>query len=214
MLRYFIKLKCRLMPYLYRQAVMSHETGIPMMRPMVLEFPGELGVKDLDMQYMLGDSLLVAPIFREDGVGEFYLPEGRWTHLLSGEEREGGCWYRETYDYFSLPVFVRENTLLAMGGNEKLPDYDYTEGLELHLYCLADGAEAACEITDLSGQIVMKAKTVRQGDTVSFETDSPEKEPTLVIHGMEEVSKVEGGVKVVRKLRRERMTGEKSYVNK
>lgn len=144
------------------------------------------------MQYMLGDSLLVAPIFQENGVGEYYLPEGRWTHLLSGEEREGGRWYREIYDYFSLPVFVRENTLLPMGGNDKLPDYDYTEGLELHLYAPADGAEAVCEITDLSGQIVMRAKAARQSDTVSFETDHPEKKPTLVMHGMEEVSRVEG----------------------
>ena len=213
MLRYFTNLKCRLMPYLYRQAAISHETGIPMMRPMVLEFSKESGVKDLDMQYMLGDSLLVAPIFREDGEVEYYLPEGKWTHLISGEEREGGRWYRETYDYFSLPLFVRENTLLAVGNNGKLPDYDYTEGLELHLYALADGAEAGCEITDLSGQIVMKAKAARQGEKIFFETDCPEKEPKLVVHGMEEVSAVEGGVKVVRKLRGERMMGEKSYVN-
>ena len=132
-------------------------------------------------------------------MGEYYLPEGKWTHLLSGEEREGGRWYRETYDYFSLPVFVRENTLLAKGGNETLPDYDYTEGLELHLYALSDGAEAVCEITDLTGQIVMRAKASRRGNTVTFETDQPEKKPTLVVHGMEEVSQVEGGVKVVRR---------------
>lgn len=87
------------MPYLYRMAVYSHETGIPMMRPMILEFPQEMGVKDLDMQYMLGDSILVAPIFREDSVGEFYLPEGTWTHLLSGERREGERWYTQTYDH-------------------------------------------------------------------------------------------------------------------
>ena len=143
-----------------------------MMRPMILEFPKESGMKDLDMQYMMGDSLLVAPIFREDGKAEYYLPEGKWTHLLDGSEREGGRWYRETYDYFSLPVFVRENTLLAWGGNEELPDYDYTEGLELHLYALADGEEAVCEITDLTGQIVMKAKAARRGDTVSLDRKS------------------------------------------
>ena len=212
-LRYFTNLKCRLMPYLYRQAAISHGTGVPMMRPMVLEFFDEPGVKDLDMQYMFGDSLLVAPIFREDGMGEYYLPEGKWTHLLCGAEREGGRWYRETYDYFSLPVFVRENTLLAMGGYGKMPDYDYTQGLELHLYALADGGEAACEITDLNGQVVMKAKATRQGSRISFVTDCPEKEPTLVIHGMEEISLVDSDVKVVRELRGERMTGEKSYVN-
>lgn len=196
--RYFVHVKCRLMPYLYRQAVLSHETGIPMMRPMILEFPEEPGMKDLDMQYMLGDSLFVAPIFREDGVGEYYLPDGTWTHLLSGEEREGGRWYRETYDYFSLPVFVRDNTLLAWGGNETLPDYDYTEGLELHLYALSDGREAVCEIPDLDGKIVMRAKVSRKGDTVSFETDHPEKKPVLVVHGMTELTKIVSEVEVKR----------------
>lgn len=197
--KYFVNLKCRLMPYLYGQATYSHKTGIPMMRPMVLEFPEEPGMKDLDMQYMLGDSILAAPIFREDGVGEYYLPEGQWTHLISGEAREGGRWYRESYDYFSLPVFVRNNTLLAMGSNDQLPDYDYTEGLELHLYALEDGAEAVCQIPDLTGKTVMTAKAVRKGDTLTFETDHPEKKPVLVIHAMEEVAKVEGDVQVERK---------------
>ena len=197
--KYFVNLKCRLMPYLYGQAAYSHETGIPMMRPMVLEFPEEPGMKDLDMQYMLGDSILAAPIFREDGVGEYYLPEGQWTHLISGEAREGGRWYRESYDYFSLPVFVRNNTLLAMGSNDQLPDYDYTEGLELHLYALEDGAEAVCQIPDLTGKTVMTAKAVRKGDTLTFETDHPEKKPVLVVHAMEEVTKVEGDVQVERK---------------
>ena len=105
--------------------------------------------------------------------------------------REGGRWYRESYDYFSLPVFVRENTLLAMGSNEKLPDYDYTQGLELHLYALADGAEAVCKIPDLSGQIMMRARAVRQGSTISFETDRPEKKPVLVVHGMADVVNIE-----------------------
>ena len=45
----------------------------------------------------------------------------------------------------------------------------------------------------------MRAKAIRRGDKVSFETDSPEKEPVLVMHGMEEVSEVEGSVKIVRK---------------
>lgn len=90
--RFFVNLKCRMMPYLYRMAVYSHETGIPMMRPMILEFPQEMGVKDLDMQYMLGDSILVAPIFREDSVGEFYLPEGTWATCFpesAGKEEDG-----------------------------------------------------------------------------------------------------------------------------
>ena len=66
-LRKFVKLKCRLMPYLYQQAVVTHEKGIPMMRPMFVEFPEDRTCETLDKQYMLGDALLVAPIFKESG---------------------------------------------------------------------------------------------------------------------------------------------------
>ena len=191
-LRYFVNLKCRLMPYLYRQAVISHETGIPMMRPMVLEFANEPGMKDLDMQYMLGDSLLVAPVFREDGKAEYYLPEGIWTHLLSGQGREGGCWCEDTYDYFSLPLYVRENTLLAIGNNEKLPDYDYAEGVNLCLYMLHDGGRAECLVPDLEGNTVLTASAEREGNRITLRVDALEKHPVFVLMGIRRTGNITG----------------------
>src|SRR5690606_30447311 len=83
-LRLFTKLKCRLMPYLYTTASEAASKGIPMMRAMLLEFPDDPACEYLDRQYMLGESLLVAPVFREDGQVSFYLPAGTWTHLLTG----------------------------------------------------------------------------------------------------------------------------------
>lgn len=201
-LRYFVNLKCRLMPYLYGQAVLAHNTGIPMMRPMVLEFPGEMGVKDLDMEYMLGDSLFVAPVFSDDSTVEYYLPEGIWTHLLDGSIREGGRWYRESYDYFSLPVYVRENTILAIGNNDQRPDYEYQEGVKLHLFALKEGVEAACEVPDQKGNTAFRAHAVRQGQTLTLRTEivgnAPETAPVFVIHGMTDISEVNSDVQVVR----------------
>lgn len=80
---------------------------------------------------MLGEALLVAPVLREDHIAQYYLPAGTWTHLLSGDVRWGGCWYTDEYDYFSLPLYVKENTLLAIGGREDRPDYDYAENVQL-----------------------------------------------------------------------------------
>ena len=82
--RKFTKLKLRLLPYLYSMAVKSHKTGIPSMRAMIMEFNDDPATKYLDMQYMLGESILVAPIFNKEGHAEYYLPAGKWTHLLSG----------------------------------------------------------------------------------------------------------------------------------
>ncbi|MDQ2693428.1 MAG: alpha-xylosidase, partial [Chloroflexota bacterium] len=68
----FTKLKCSLMPYLFRAAIQSHEQGTPMLRAMMLEFPNDPACEYLDRQYMLGDSLLVAPVFNEDGSVSYY----------------------------------------------------------------------------------------------------------------------------------------------
>ncbi len=165
---FFSKLKCRLMPYIYAKSIEAHREGTPVMRPMIFEFGQEPGISYLDTQYMLGDALLAAPILREDSLAEYYLPEGCWTHLLSGEVKEGGRWYRDTYDYFSLPLFVRENTLLALGANDHRPDYDYTKDLTLRLYQPGSGKTAVCEIPDTDGNIVNTIIAKCTGNEISF----------------------------------------------
>ena len=88
--RTFTNLKCSLMPYLYSAACVTAQIGVPSMRAMVLEFPDDPTCDSLDRQYMLGDSLLVAPVFHEDGTVEYYLPKGKWTHFLSNKVVDGG----------------------------------------------------------------------------------------------------------------------------
>jgi alpha-D-xyloside xylohydrolase len=127
-LRLFTKLKCRLMPYLFSKAVEAHEQGVPVMRSMIVEFPADPASATLERQYMLGDSLLVAPVFSEDGVVDFYLPEGQWTHILTGEVRHGGRWHRGTYGFLEMPIFAREARILALGSVDDHPDYPYAEG--------------------------------------------------------------------------------------
>jgi len=105
-LRFFTHLKHQLMPYLLDVAQEAHTHGYPMMRAMVLEFPDDPTCRFLDMQYMLGDSLLVAPIFNERGTVQYYIPPGNWRNLLSNETIAGGIWRTETHDYFSLPLWV------------------------------------------------------------------------------------------------------------
>lgn len=162
----FIKLKCRLMPYLYRQAAISHEKGIPVMRPMFVEFPGDRACETLDKQYMLGDLLLVAPIFKESGEVEYYVPEGKWYNILTDKTVEGGEWKKETYDYFHMPLLVRQNSILAMGNNHRRPDYEYVEGVTLYLILMEDGKMAYTEIPDLQGNSVMKVAARRDGNKI------------------------------------------------
>src|SRR5690606_36357963 len=103
---FFNQLKRHLMPCLLDMSQQAHEHGWPMLRPMVLEFPEDRTCRYLDMQYMLGEALLVAPVFHPQGEVSYYLPEGEWRHLLTGETVRGGGWRTEKHDYFSLPVWV------------------------------------------------------------------------------------------------------------
>ncbi|GAA3652663.1 alpha-xylosidase [Microbacterium marinilacus] len=106
-LRRFTTLKRRLRPYLVAAGDEAAATGVPVMRPMALAFPDDPGAAHLDRQYLLGPDLLVAPVFTAEGDVELYLPEGRWTSLLTGETVEGGGWRRERHGFDSLPLYAR-----------------------------------------------------------------------------------------------------------
>ena len=179
--RKFTRLKCRLMPYLYGAAVEAHEHGTPMMRPMMLEFPNDPACDTLDRQYMMGESLLVAPVFHADSHVDYYLPDGLWTSLLDGRKVQGGHWQRETHDFLSLPLMVRPGTVLPMGKQDDRPDYDYTDGLELHVYQLAEGQTVTVKIPDLKGQLAATYTVTMKDGKAEGVTDS-KKPYTVVVH--------------------------------
>ena len=170
-LRKFVKLKCALMPYLYRQAVKAHEEGIPMMRPMFVEFPEDRACEPLDKQYMLGDSLLVAPVFKESGEVEYYLPEGVWVNLLTGTTVKGGRWQKETHDYFSLPLMVRPGSIVAVGQESSRPDYDFADEVRFLLWLPEDGMTAETGVTDLNGNVVMTVSAGRADGKITLRAE-------------------------------------------
>ncbi|WP_077612197.1 alpha-xylosidase [Clostridium sp. Marseille-P2415] len=186
-LRKFVKLKCGLMPYLYRQAVLSHEEGIPMMRPMFVEFPEDRACEPLDKQYMMGDSLLVAPVFKESGEVEYYLPEGKWYNILTSRVIEGGRWQKEHHDYFTMPLLVRPNSILAVGNCDTRPDYDYSDGVTLYLSVFEDGAAGETAVTDLNGTVVMTAEARRDGGTIVLHVEGKNGNWAYQVLGNEEV---------------------------
>ena len=166
--RFFTKLKLSLTPYLYSSAVRTSRTGVPMMRSMVLEFENDPVCQYLDRQYMLGDSLLVAPIFNDRGEAYYYLPQGTWTNYLTGETVEGGVWRKEHHDYMSIPLWTRENTILPVNNGLKHAADSFEEGLELKVIGLKDHAETTvyedqkeilkASVTKNDGKISVKAE--------------------------------------------------------
>lgn len=188
--RFFSKLKCRLMPYLYEVAAQAHEQGLPSMRAMLLEFPEEPTCDFLDRQYMLGETLLVAPVFDEAGAVSYYLPQGRWTHLLTGEPVQGGAWFKENHGFLSLPLFVRPNSFLALGASDSVPDYDYADGVELRLYELEDGRSASVTVRDIHGMKQLTVSVERAGQTLHVAFEGAGKSFVIALHGMGGIASV------------------------
>ena len=81
--------------------------GLPMMRPMLLEFPEDPTAWFLDQQYMLGPDLLVAPVLSASGEVIFYLPDGKWRNYFTDEIVQGGRWFTEKHGFTTLPLYAR-----------------------------------------------------------------------------------------------------------
>ena len=188
--RYFTEVKAKLMPYLYRNSIETAATGVPMMRSMVMEFTQDRNCAYLDKQYMLGDSLLVAPIFNDESKAIYYLPEGTWTHYLTGEVKEGGKWYEEHCGYLSIPVFARENSLIAVGQEKMKPDYDYAENVEIRAYSLTDGGKAATFVCGMDKQVETTVLAERSGDKVEIQVQA--KKPCSIVLVNETAKNVQG----------------------
>ena len=103
-----IELRYWLLPHVYNEMRQASETGIPALRPLLLEYPEDPDVADLDQQFLFGRDLLVAPVL-EEGAAErwLYLPAGEWYDFETGERLAGGDWIRREVTLESLPIFVR-----------------------------------------------------------------------------------------------------------
>ncbi len=196
-LRFFTKLKCSLMPYLFATACEASQRGIPVMRPMFLEFPDDPACDYLDRQYMLGEALLVAPIFSDDGFVSYYLPEGNWTNFFTGEQLKGGCWRKERYDYFSLPLMARANTVIPVGKVDYRPDYDYIDDVTLQVFVLEERILKSTIVYNMDGTPGLKVNIQQTGKMVTIEAEEAQKPWNVLFREIREFVEVKGGIGTV-----------------
>ena len=165
-LRFFTKLKGKLMPYIWTQANKTSTVGVPMMRAMVIDYADDPACLYLDRQYMFGDNILVAPILNDEGTAEFYVPAGKWTDIISGKQYEGGKYYNEKFDYFSLPCLAKPNSIIAYGAFENNFEYDYLNNAEIVIYELENGKTASCVIYDTDSNKVLDLTAENKNDKI------------------------------------------------
>ena len=182
-LRYFVKLKGRLMPYLFAQAIKTHETGIPMMRAMVLSYADDPAALYLDKQYMLGDTLLCAPVMNTEGTADVYLPAGKWTDIITGETFEGGRYIRRTCNFLEMPVLAKQNSIVVYGDFKQNVVYDYVQNAEAVIYNLEDGCTAETKVYDSEANLALTITAVRSGETVRVTATATDKPFTVTLFG-------------------------------
>jgi alpha-D-xyloside xylohydrolase len=111
-------LRERLRPYVMDQMGVAHAEGLPPMRPVFVDFPGDAAAWDSDEEFMLGPSLLIAPVTRyRDRERRVYLPAGSsWTDPWTGEVSEGGATITVAAALDRIPVFLRDGARLPIAG--------------------------------------------------------------------------------------------------
>jgi alpha-D-xyloside xylohydrolase len=166
--RRFIELKLSLMPYLSWVGAQAHEQGLPVMRPMVLEFPDDRAAATVETQYMLGPDLLVAPVFSADGVVDVYVPDGAWTSFLTGEQVVGPRWVREHHGFDSVPLYVRPGAVIPVGARTDRPEYDFADGVLLQVVEPAEGTTRVLvpRGAEHAGEPAVEFVVERSGDRV------------------------------------------------
>ncbi len=117
-IRELLLLRERLRPYIMAQMKLAAEQGLPLMRPLFLEFPQDAGCGDVGDQFMFGPDLLVAPVLEEGArYREVYLPAGAtWHDVWTGEVERGGHWTIATAPLARIPLYLRDNAQLPIRG--------------------------------------------------------------------------------------------------
>ncbi len=144
--RQYLKLRYRLLPYIYSQAVLSARAGLPLVRPMALAFQDDPTTRRLDLQYMFGEALLVAPVCRPDGRCQVYLPAGDWVDFWTHEVVHGPVWLNLTVPLDTLPLWVRAGAIIPWGPEQDFVDQRPLDPLTLEIY--APAAAGSCTIYD------------------------------------------------------------------
>jgi len=107
----FIKLRYSLIPYIYSQVIKGLRTGMPLVRPLIMDYPDDESVRDIDDEYMFGEAMLVAPLFTGDE-RTVYLPEGVWYDYWSGEAVKGPTTVRVKAPLNRIPIYVKDGSAI------------------------------------------------------------------------------------------------------
>ncbi len=177
-----IELRYRLLPHIYNVMRDASLTGVPAMRPLVLEFPDDRLTWNLEDQFMFGSDLLIAPVLQEGArEREIYLPKGDWYDFWTGRRFVGGKPIRLPVTIDSIPMFTRAGAFIF-----RQPVIQHTgqmagQPLEVHVYPAASSESVLYEddgatLAYRQGAFMQRRfrQTRNQNASATIEADAPE----------------------------------------
>jgi alpha-D-xyloside xylohydrolase len=176
--REYARLRYRLVPYLYTYAEVAASTGLPVVRPLVLEYQDDPTVHRIDTQYLLGEDLLVAPVFTDEGTRSVYLPDGEWRDYWTGERYAGGQTVDVDVGLADLPLFVRAGSVVP----QREPTQSIQPGTpdELTFEATLAGGAAEGRYYDETGDELVTVSVSSTDDAVAIDFEETSAETVTI----------------------------------
>jgi alpha-glucosidase len=150
-IRKYLKLRYRLLPFLYTALEESHRTGMPIFRPLLLNYQEDENTLAIDDEFMISGDLLVAPVLKPNVTARLvYLPAGVWFDYWTGARHEGGRMIRVEAPLETVPLFVRGGAILPLGPEMNYVGEKASDPLDFEIYPDARG-EAATSLYEDDG---------------------------------------------------------------
>ena len=111
--RKYIELRYKFLPYIYDLFYKGETTGLPVMRPLVLHYPNDPEVRNLNSEFLVGENILVAPVLEQGATKRMvYLPEGTWYDYWTGEKVEGKQYILKDAPIDVCPMYVKAGSII------------------------------------------------------------------------------------------------------
>jgi len=148
--RRYLRVRYRLMPYIYSAARQACIQGLPLMRPLVMEFPADPTTFNLADQFLFGPDLMVAPVLdRGARARSLYLPAGRWFDFWSNQSWTGPCTIQVPAPLDHLPLLVRQGAIVPLGPEMQFSTERTLDPLRLEIY---PGIKGALDLYEDDGE--------------------------------------------------------------
>jgi alpha-glucosidase (family GH31 glycosyl hydrolase) len=126
----YIRLRYKLLPYIYSAAWQNHLTGLSIARPLLFSYPDDQNVTDLTDEWLFGDNMLVKPVLTQNATSvSVYLPQGKWVDYWNGKTYTGPASLNYSVDHSTIPVFVRAGAVIPTAPQGQYSDDPQSQGM-------------------------------------------------------------------------------------